>query len=145
MTTVMTGLVARLLLAPSWVVAAAILIKGYSDTGDGFSAAVIASLGILMQYMVFGVSAASRTLPVRYAPELALAGLAIGLAVTFASVFNGDPLLTHWPPPHEHVTHIGTLELHTAVLFDIGVFLLVFGFIVGTTDLVARTTQREAP
>ena len=145
MTTVMTRLVARLLLAPTWVVAMAILIKGYSDTGDGFSAAVIASLGILMQFIVFGVRATSHLLPVRYAPELALVGLAIGLAVTFGPLFAGDPLMTHWPPPKAHVAHLGALEIHTAVLFDVGVFLLVFGFIVGTTDLVARTAHREAP
>ncbi len=34
---------ARLLLLPSWMIAFAILIKGYSDSGDGFSAGVIAA------------------------------------------------------------------------------------------------------
>jgi multisubunit Na+/H+ antiporter MnhB subunit len=145
MTTIMTRLVVRLLLAPAWVVAAAILVKGYSDTGDGFSAAVVASLGILMQYLAFGTREASHLLPVRYARQLALTGLLTALVVAFYPVLRGEPIMTHSPGPYDHVTHIGSLELLTAVLFDVGVFLLVFGFIVGTVDLLARTANRRTP
>jgi hypothetical protein len=35
------------------------------------------------------------------------------------------------------------LELLTAVAFDIGVFLLVFGFVVGVIDLIAQSTIRS--
>jgi multicomponent Na+:H+ antiporter subunit B len=37
-TTVLTRAVSRLLLAPVLMVAAAVLIKGYADVGDGFAA-----------------------------------------------------------------------------------------------------------
>ena len=56
-TTVLTRMVARLLLAPVLVVAAAVLVKGYADVGDGFAAGVIAALGVLLQYLAFGRAA----------------------------------------------------------------------------------------
>jgi hypothetical protein len=49
--------------------------------------------------------------------------------------------LTHVPTPNEAVISLGTLELHTAVLFDIGVFCLVFGFVVGVLDRVGRAAE----
>jgi multisubunit Na+/H+ antiporter MnhB subunit len=141
-TTVMTQTIARLLLAPSLMVAAAVLVKGYADTGDGFSAGVIAALGILLQYLAFGVEI-SRQLPVvRWVRESALVGLLISLVVTFLPVVRGEAVMTHAPAPNAKVIHVGSLELITAVVFDVGVFLLVFGFAVGSIDLVARSLAR---
>lgn len=137
MTTLMTQTVARLLLAPSLVISAAILVKGYASVGDGFSAGVVAALGVLAQYLAFGYREADRLLPVRLAPAGAIAGLLLALAVTFASVLRGEPLLTHAPPPGAHVVRLGTLELITAVVFDVGVFLLVLGATVGILRAVA--------
>ena len=54
MTSTMTRTVARLLLLPTLVTALAILVKGYTQPGDGFSAGVVAALGVLLQLMVFG-------------------------------------------------------------------------------------------
>ena len=58
-------------------------------------------------------------------------------------LFVGDPLLTHYPPPGADVIYLGTLELITAVAFDVGVFLLVFGFVVGTIGALASTISEE--
>jgi multisubunit Na+/H+ antiporter MnhB subunit len=59
-TTVLTRMVARLLLVPVLMVTTAILIKGYVDVGDGFAAGVIAALGVLLQYLAFGRAAVRR-------------------------------------------------------------------------------------
>jgi len=142
-TSAMTQIVARLLLAPSLVIASAVLIKGYSSVGDGFSAGVIAALGVLAQYLAFGYREADRLLPVRLAPVGAVAGLLLALVVTFSSVLRGEPLLTHSPPPGSEVVHLGTLELITAVAFDVGVFLLVFGATVGILRAVAMARVED--
>lgn len=134
----MTRMVSRLLLAPALMVALATLIKGYVDAGDGFAAGVIAALAIGLQYVAFGSEEIERTLPVRFAPAAAALGLLLALAVTFIPVLFGRPLLTHYPPPGAEVIHFGTLEILTAVLFDIGVFLLVLGFAVETIRLLIR-------
>ncbi len=134
----MTRMVSRLLLAPALMVALATLLKGYVDAGDGFAAGVIAALAIGLQYVAFGSEEIERTLPVRFAPAAAALGLLLALAVTFIPVLFGKPLLTHYPPPGAEVIHFGTLEILTAVLFDIGVFLLVLGFAVETIRLLIR-------
>lgn len=142
---VMTRAVARLLLPVTMMVAAAILIKGYADVGDGFSAGIVASLGVLLQYVAYGPALPGRLAVVRHATMISLAGLFLSLTVAFLPVFFGEPVLTHYPRPDQHVIHIGSVELLTAVAFDIGVFLLVFGFAVGVIDLIARTIEREQP
>jgi hypothetical protein len=64
--------------------------------------------------------------------------------VAFSPLLVGDPVMTHWPRAGEPVIHFGTLELLTAVLFDIAVFLIVFGFSVGTLATIARAQRRLA-
>jgi multisubunit Na+/H+ antiporter MnhB subunit len=134
---------ARLLLLPSWMIAFAVLIKGYSDAGDGFSAGVIAALAVIMQYVTFGTETAEKLRPVRYARQIALLGLLIALATAFFPVLRGQPVMTHFPGPDNKAMHIGSLELTTPFLFDIGVFLLVVGVCVGIFDLLAHATRRE--
>lgn len=141
--TVLTRFVARLLLAPVLVVAAAVLVKGYVDVGDGFAAGLIAALGILLQYVAFGRAAVARALPVRRAPQVAFAGLGIALAVALLPLARGDALLAHAPAPGADVVQLGTLELITAVAFDVGVFVLVVGAAVGIIDLLVRAGDDE--
>ncbi len=137
-TSVMVRKVARLLLLPTLLTAAAILVKGYVDPGDGFSAGVVAALGILLQYLALGRSEAEKLPLVRHALPVAFAGLLLSLGVAAAPLFLGEPVLTHYPSAGSKVVHLGTLELITAVVFDVGVFLLVFGFAVGTVTIFAR-------
>ena len=144
MTSVLTQSVARLLLAPILVVAVAVLVKGYADVGDGFSAGVIAALGILLQYVAFGREEAERQLPVRLLPACTFAGLLAALAVAFWPVLRGDALLEHLPPPGASVIELGTIELITAVLFDVAVFLLVLGALVGIVHAIARSGEEGA-
>ncbi len=134
---------ARLLLLPSWMVAFAILIKGYSDSGDGFSAGVIAALAVILQYVAYGTAIAAKLRPVRYARQIAISGLLLALAVAFVPVLRGQPIMTHYPKPNHEAVHLGSLELTTPFLFDIGVFLLVMGVCIGIFDLLAHATRRE--
>lgn len=145
MTTILTQTVARLLFLPILMVAVATLVKGYADTGDGFTAGVIAALAILLQFLAFGEREVDRLLPIRFAPIVAFAGLAITFAVTFAPLVWGKPILTHAPPTGADVVHLGSVELLTAVAFDVGVFLLILGFVVSTIGLIARVHPRRAP
>lgn len=141
----MTELVCRLLFAPTLMVAFATLVKGYAEAGDGFAAGVIAGLAFLMQYVAFGERHVRRALHTRFAPGVAILGLAVALGVAFLPLLRGLPVLTHWPPPDASVIHFGRVELITAFVFDIGVFLLVLGFAVTGLTLVARAEAREAP
>lgn len=141
--TVMTRVFVRLLLLPSWMIAFAILIKGYGDTGDGFSAGVVAALGVLLQYLVFGVETMDRMAVVRNARWCAATGLLLALTVTFSPLLWGDTILTHSPGVGDSPIHLGSVELITAFAFDIGIFLLVLGFCIGAIDMIARATPRK--
>lgn len=146
MTTVLTETIARLLFLPALLIATAVLVKGYAQVGDGFSAGVIAALAVLLQYLVFGYRRVERFLPgMRLALFAALLGMLLVLLVAFIPVFLGRPLLTHFPPAGTEVHHLGTLELHTAILFDLGIFFIVFGFTVSTIRFIARISHRGAP
>jgi multicomponent Na+:H+ antiporter subunit B len=142
--TVLTKAICRLLLPSSIMAALAVLIKGYADTGDGFSAGLIASLGVLVQYVAFGPALPSQMAIVRHANSLSRIGLLVALTVAFVPVLFGKPVLTHWPGPNDEAIHIGALELITPVAFDVGIFLLVIGFVVGVINLIAQTIERGA-
>ena len=142
--TIVTRAVARLLLAPTVVVAAAIMVKGYSDVGDGFSAGVIVALAVSLQYVVRGPVGAEAALPfLRFAPVVAVTGLLLAIATGFFPIVRGKPIFTHWPPPGQDPMRIGTLELMTAVVFDVGVFLLVLGVLVVLVHQLARYGGEE--
>lgn len=123
----MARVVARLLLAPTLIAAVAVLVKGYVQPGDGFAAGAVVALGIAMQYLAFGLLAAERTLPISGIGKLPYLGLLIGLTIAIVPLFLEDPLLTQYPPPGADVIYLDTLELITAVAFDLGIFLVVLG------------------
>lgn len=123
--------VAPRLLGPAVMLAAALIVKGYADVGDGFSAAVIVALAVALRYLTMGHDRAERSLPIlRHAPAIATIGLLVALGVGFAGVAFGYPPFTMFPRPGEPVMRIGTLELISAVGFDIGLFLLVTGMMI---------------
>lgn len=143
MTSVLTQMISRALLAPTLVVAAAILVKGYADVGDGFAAGIVAALGVLLQFLAFGRDEVAAALPVRHAPSVALLGLSVGVAVFAAPLVLGGAPLEHWPPATQEPVHIGSLELITAVVFDVGVFLLVLGCAVAIIDVLSTTAEDD--
>jgi multicomponent Na+:H+ antiporter subunit B len=119
-------MVAPRLLGPALMVAAALIVKGYTDVGDGFSAGVIVALAVALQYIALGPEAVEASLPaVRRAPAAAVAGLLVAVAVGFFPVVLGEPPFTHRPLPGELPLKLGTLEFVTAVAFDLGLFVLV--------------------
>jgi multisubunit Na+/H+ antiporter MnhB subunit len=142
-TGVMTRTVAKLLFLPTLVTAVALLIKGYAQPGDGFSAGVVASLAVLLQYLAFGRRRAERLPLVGFVGKGAFAGLLVALLVAAAPLLLGDPVFTHYPRAGSGAVYIGTIELITAFLFDAAVFVVVLGFAIGATNLIANTIADE--
>lgn len=134
---------ARVFLVPGWVLALAILLKGYADIGDGFAAGVIAALVVVLQGIAFGAEELERIWVARMAPLMSLIGLLLAYTVAFIPTFFGYPILTHFPRMNHHVIHFGPLEFITPVVFDIAVFLVVYGFCVGAMLTLARAEVRH--
>lgn len=143
MSTILSSGIARFLLPVTFIGAVALLVKGYGSVGDGFSAGVTAACGILLQYLAFSPREVEALFPVRYSVHIALSGLYLAFAVVFWPAVFGMPVLTHFPRPEAEVISLGTLELNTAILFDLGVFGLVFGFIVTTMRALLRVEQED--
>lgn len=145
-TPVLGGLIqsgARLLLVPGWVIAIAIMLKGYVDIGDGFSAGVIAALVVVIQGLAFGSEELEQMVLARWAPMMAFIGLAIAYSIAFIPAIFGQPIMNHYPTMNQPVIHFGALEFITPVLFDIAVFLVVYGFCVGAMMAVSRAEVRH--
>lgn len=135
--------VARLLYLPTLMVAGALLVKGYAQAGDGFSAGVVAALGIVLRHLALG-RGERETLPsARRAIAIAFMGLLLALGVALVPLGLGDAILTHYPPPGAKPIYLGTVELITAVLFDVGIFLLVLGFAIGMISIFAQVSAAE--
>ena len=137
--------VAPRLLAPAILLAAALIVKGYTDAGEGFSAGVIVALAVALRYVALGPERAERSFRLaRHAQVIAVVGLLIALACGFGSTLIGLPPFTHLPLAGEPVVHVGTLELTTAVGFDVGLFLLVFGSLVVLIRHLTRLVDEDA-
>lgn len=136
--------VAIFLFPASLVIAFAILVKGYSQVGDGFSAGVVAALGILVQYVGLGREEARERVRARYAAPGFVVGLMLMLLVVFAPTLARHAIVTHFPGPDASVTKIGSIELHTAALFDVGIFLVVLSVLVLILDHLIERRAEEA-
>jgi multisubunit Na+/H+ antiporter MnhB subunit len=144
--TVIVQKVARGLLGPAVIVAAALIVRSYTDIGDGFSAGVVVALAVGLQYIALGPERAEAELPVlRHAPVAIVAGLLLSLAVGFLPVAAGEPPFTNHPHAGSHAVTVGTLELITAVAFDVGVFLLVAGVLVVLLHQIAVVRREREP
>ena len=139
---VVIEVIAPRLIGPALILALAIIVKGYQDVGDGFSAGVILALAIALRYIALGVDRAEAGLPIlRHTGPVAVAGILVALASGFFGVLLGDPPFTHAPGPGEEVVHLGTLELMTAVSFDLGLFALVTSALVAVMHALARLVE----
>jgi multisubunit Na+/H+ antiporter MnhB subunit len=141
----MIEMIARVMFPLSLVIAAALWIKGYSDIGDGFSAGAVAGLGAVIQYVSLDHQRAARAVGAAWALRLIAIGLLLMLAVALGPALVGRPPVSHLPAPDGHVIALGSLELHTAILFDLGAGLIVYGGIVATFDRLFPVWSGEEP
>lgn len=140
----MTPLVVRALFPVALVVGAAIVAKAYGHVGDGFAAGAAAGLGALLPYLGLEHGEAGRTVGARAAWGLVVGGLLLALGVALAPALFGGVPVHHLPRPGEPVARLGVIELHTAVLFDAGIAVLVYGTLVGTFDRLFPHLEEEA-
>lgn len=112
------------------VLAAYLLIRGHDLPGGGFAAGVTMSIALILQYMAMGTRKVEARLRVRPLNWIGL-GLLLAVATGAGAMLLGYPFLTSWFR-YADIAVIGKVPLATALLFDIGVFMLV----VGTTALI---------
>lgn len=133
-------LISRVLFPIIAIVALYLLLRGHDLPGGGFVAGLTASIAIILQYMMGGtqwIEARLRVLPLRWMG----AGLLLAAGTGAAAWFFGYPFLTsHFS--YLKVPVIGQIPIASALLFDVGVFLLVVGAVVLILIALAHQSVR---
>ncbi len=116
---------ARLLLPLALLVSMFILLRGHNLPGGGFIAGLVTAVALIMQYLANGTIWTQRRLSINMHKVIGY-GLLIAAGTGLASWIFEYPFLTstfrhvHWPV-------VGEFELASAMIFDVGVYLVVVG------------------
>lgn len=102
-----------------------LLFRGHNLPGGGFIAGLLTVAAIVLQYLAFDLKYVQKLLPIDYI-NVAVMGLALATLTGIGGMFLGYPFLTQ-AFDYYTIPIFGTVELATALLFDIGVYLVVIG------------------
>jgi multisubunit Na+/H+ antiporter MnhB subunit len=130
----------RLILPFSLLMAVSLLIKGHDLPGGGFVAGLAVAVAGILSFTAYGLESFQNGL--RVPPEkFALLG---GLMILCSLLV---PLLLGQAPLTQAHAHLGadpiSVELHSALFFDIGVALCVGGGLASAAQANWATTQTE--
>ena len=137
------SVVAQILLPLALLVSVYIFLRGHNQPGGGFIAGLITATALILQYMARGHDWTRERLPISY-PAVAVSGLAVALATGLGSWLFGYPFLTS-AFSHIHLPLVGEIELATAMLFDLGVYLAVVGATLMILINLGRVTTLNRP
>ncbi|MCW5633256.1 MAG: Na(+)/H(+) antiporter subunit B [Rubrivivax sp.] len=129
-----------------WLILAAslvVLLRGHNEPGGGFIGGLLAVTASVLWAVAHGAAAAARRLPLGSPVRLAALGVLVGAASGLPAVVLGSPFLTHlwWTLP------LGPLALpvSTVLLFDVGVYLCVWGALAGYAIALLDEDGEPAP
>jgi multicomponent K+:H+ antiporter subunit A len=110
-----------------------LLFRGHNSPGGGFIAGVLTAVAVIVQMVAFDMDSFRKEIP--WNPFLLVAiGLTLSASTGLGALVFGRPFLTS-TFFHAVLPLLGYVELATAALFDVGVYLVV----VGTALAVIRT------
>ncbi|WP_338694078.1 Na+/H+ antiporter subunit A [Streptomyces sp. Q6] len=118
--------VARLVFHPILMLSVYLLLCAESLPGGGFVGGLVAGVALMIRYLAGGRHELAAAAPVHHGFFTGL-GLALSTGVAIAGLVDGTVL--HAWTWHGHLPLIGDWHASTAVLFDLGVYLLVLGVV----------------
>ncbi|MEN8801988.1 MAG: monovalent cation/H+ antiporter subunit A [Thiogranum sp.] len=133
--------VSKLLLPIALLVAAFLFLRGHNEPGGGFIAGLVTAVALILQYIAEGSRTTRRRLPWDHLGLIG-AGILIALLTGVASWLFGYPFLTS-TYSYVSLPVIGTFELASAMLFDLGVYLAVVGTVLLILAGIGRLSLRE--
>lgn len=115
-----------------WVILAAslgVLLRGHNEPGGGFIGGLLAATASVLWAVAHGSEAATKRLPLRSPVRLAALGVLVGVVSGLPAWVLGKAFLTHlWTTVPLGFT---TLPVSTVLVFDLGVYLCVWGSLGG--------------
>ena len=135
------SVIMRLLFPVISVFAIYLFLRGHDLPGGGFVAGLAMAIAFIVQYMAGGARWVEARLNIRPVTWIAL-GLLCAATTGMGAWLVGYPFLTSHST-YAHVPLIGTLPFASALLFDLGVFMLVVGATVLMLIALARQSIRS--
>ncbi|MRX73579.1 Na(+)/H(+) antiporter subunit B [Bacillus lacus] len=102
-----------------------LFFAGHHNPGGGFIGGLMTSSAIVLLLLAYDIKTVKKILPINFL-TLTAVGLMIAVLTGVGSFLFGAPFLSHTFDYFE-LPLLGETELATAVLFDIGVYLVVVG------------------
>ena len=134
----------RPLLPLALTVSVYVFLRGHNAPGGGFVAGLITSVALVLQYLANGIAYAQPRMP-RHAVRLLALGLCLTAGIGLASWPFGRPFLTS-AHGHVHLPLIGDVELASAMVFDLGVYVVVVTVVVSVLAGLGQLSLRlDAP
>ncbi|MDT0629130.1 monovalent cation/H+ antiporter subunit A [Alteromonas sp. W364] len=118
-------MISQSLLPLALLVSFYIFLRGHNMPGGGFIAGLITSVAIIQQYIAHGVEWVKPRIKVDYQTLISL-GVLIAALTGVGSWFFDRPFMTTWFDYFD-IPFIGEIELASALIFDLGVYLTVVG------------------
>jgi multicomponent Na+:H+ antiporter subunit B len=131
-----TSLIAFLLLGFSLY----LFLAGHNSPGGGFVGGLVTAAAVVLLYMAYGIEFVEKILPVNFRFLIPI-GLLVALLTGMGSFLFDVPFLSHTYGYFEF-PFFGEVELATAMLFDLGVYLTVVG--VTVTIIINIANDRKA-
>ena len=132
----------RVLLPMALLVSVFIFLRGHNLPGGGFIAGLVTAVALILQYVASGVQWTQSRMPLNYQGMAGLGVLIAGLTGLGSWLFD-RPFLTS-AFGHFQIPLIGEIELATAMLFDLGVYLTVVGATLLILANLGKLTQEKA-
>lgn len=118
-----------------------LLLAGHNALGGGFAGGLVAGLALVARYLTGGRAELGATVPVD-AGRILGAGLALAATMAILPLFFGQAALaSSWLDLD--LGPLGVLPLVTSTLFDVGVYLVVFGLILDVLRSLGAEVDRQ--
>ncbi|ANU25859.1 Na(+)/H(+) antiporter subunit B [Planococcus versutus] len=114
-----------------------IFFAGHYTPGGGFVGGLLTTSAIVLLMLAFDIETVKKILPINYVTMTAT-GLLLALATASAAIIFDVPFFTH-AFGYFDLPLFGKTSLHSAMLFDAGVYLVV----VGVTMTIIQTIGED--
>lgn len=116
-----------------------ILLRGHNEPGGGFIAGLLAASASVLWAIAFSTKQALKKLPLSSPLNLAASGLLLAAAAGLPALFSGNAFLYHfWASiPLFWFDY----KISTVLLFDLGVYLCIWGVVSGYAVMLLETTE----
>jgi len=138
---ILLEVVVRLTFHAIIVISLYLLFAGHNLPGGGFVGGLVAGLALVARYLAGGRYELGAALPLR-AGSILGTGLIIAAGTAIVPLLFGAPPLTstYW---EGEVWLLGEIELVTSTIFDIGVYLIVFGLVLDVLRSLGSEVDRQ--